>query len=268
MGFMTTLALASALAVSSLAGRWDTGLSGVVTVQIPPSQDRQADDRVLQDVMETVRAAPGVADAELLDDEAVARLLAPWLGSDLAVADLPVPRLVDVRLADRGPADLAQMRAALTAIAPGAVVDDHGAWIADLKDVAGTVQWVAALAVLLVAAAAVAAVIFVTGSQMAIHRDVIGILHTLGATDSYIARQYQRHVSLLAARGGFIGLAVGVATLLILMILTARRDPALLPGLSLDALGWIALLVVPLATAGLAAVTARVTVLRLLARLP
>ena len=72
----------------------------------------------------------------------------------------------------------------------------------------------------------------------------------------------------MAARGGIIGLAVGVATILILMILTARRDPTLLPGLSLDAVGWIVLLVVPVATAGLAAVTARVTVLRLLAQLP
>ena len=194
MGFMATLALASAMAVSSLAARWDTGLSGVVTVQVPPSQDSPADEQVLQNVLQAVRAAPGVAGAELVDDEAVARLLAPWLGSDLAMADLPVPRLVDVRLADRDRTDLAQMRAALAAIAPGAVVDDHGAWIADLKDVAGTVQWVAALAGLLVAAAAVAAVVFVTGSQMAAHRDVIGILHTLGATDSYIARQYQRHV--------------------------------------------------------------------------
>ena len=51
-------------------------------------------------------------------------MLEPWLGTGLALDELPVPRIIVVRLAPGRNADLAQLQAALKAQVAGASLDD------------------------------------------------------------------------------------------------------------------------------------------------
>ena len=60
--------------------------------------------------------------------------------------------------------------------------------------------------VLLVGGASVAAVVFAVRTGLAIHSPVVELLHIMGATDAYVARQFQTHVAGLALRGGLVGL--------------------------------------------------------------
>ena len=64
--------------------------------------------------VEIARAWPGVADVRPYTKEESARLLEPWLGSGLSLDDLPVPRMIVVRLASGAIADLAALRRSLT----------------------------------------------------------------------------------------------------------------------------------------------------------
>src|SRR3546814_5129324 len=57
---------------------------------------------------------------------------------------------------------------------------------------ADTIRLVAMILVVLIALAAVAAIVFVTRAGLAIHRPVIDLLHLIGATDAYVARQFER----------------------------------------------------------------------------
>ncbi|HYD98224.1 MAG TPA: hypothetical protein VEH84_02465, partial [Alphaproteobacteria bacterium] len=254
-------------AVSGVTARWQSGLAGTLTVQIAPEAARTPLPERVAAAVALLRDAPGVARAEPLPEDAAADLLSPWLGEGVEGLDLPLPALIDVTAAAPGAIDVAALRTRLQAV-PGAGVDDHSGWMADIARLAGTVELLAGGIVALIAAAAVLAVVFAARAGLAIHRSTVELLHVMGAPDPYVAGQFQRHALRSAALGGVPGAALGVLTLLALRGLAARLDAVALPDFVLSAGGWLAVLAVPLAAAAIAAVTARLTALRTLGRMP
>jgi len=268
MVYLATLALATSMALSDMAARWDSGLTGSLTIQVTPLSTAGAApvaDRV-DAVLSRLAQFPGVADARALPREETLALVEPWLGSAALVQELPVPALIDVTLDPR--ADIAGIRDTLESSVPGVSVEDPGTWLSDLRGLAATVQWVAAAIVLLIGGAAVAAVIFAASAGFAVHRGEVELLHVLGASDGYVAGQFQRHVLRLTMIGGGAGAVLAIVTLLVFARAAAGLEAALLPSLSLSPVQWAALLSVPVLAAALAAVTARMTVMRALERLP
>ena len=113
----------------------------------------------------------------------------------------------------------------------------------------------------------VAAVVFATRSGLAIHSPTIELLHLMGAPDSYIASLFQRHALSLGIRGSLLGAVVAAAALASIARLTKEIDTALLPPLTVGPMDLLILLSVPLAAVLLVMATARLTVLRSLARM-
>lgn len=269
MAFLAMLALAGAMLLSDLAERWDSGLSGTLTVEVPPPPGGDAAEhaRRVEAAVGLLRASPGVESAEALPRTDLEALLSPWLGEGALIDELPIPALIDVRL-DRGALDLDALSRRISETVPGARVDDHQAWLDGLVVLTRTVEVLAITIVALVGAVAIGAVVFVARAGLAIHAPVVELLHLIGASDAYVARQFQRHVLGLAVRGALGGALLAAVTLVALDLTARRIAPGLLPDLSLSAGQWMALAVVPVLAAALAAVTARATVLRTLARLP
>ena len=80
---------------------------------------------------------------------------------------------------------------------------------------AGTVVVIATIIFVLVMIAMVLAVGFATRGAMAGNREIIEVLHLVGAADGYISRQFQRHFFRLGLRGGAIG---GGAAILVFIL--------------------------------------------------
>ncbi len=280
MVYLGIMALAGALVLAGMAERWENGLTGRLTVQISPQPDdlgRGIDTESVAPLVQRtevalalLRATPGVLRAEAITLAAAHKLLEPWLGSALP-DDLPLPALIDVDVGQNTQLEVPALADRLARSVPGARLDNHAAWLDDLRRLARTAQLVALAVVLLVGAAALAAVVFAVRTGLAIHSPVVELLHIMGASDRYVARQFQAHIVGLALRGGAFGLALGLATLALLhRAAGAAGDAAtgMLPAMALTPHQWLALGAVPLVAAMLAAVTARWTVLRVLAALP
>ncbi len=266
MVYLAALALICAIGANKVVSRWDQGLAGRMTVQVPASETGDGDRA--GEVLAALQAMPGVRSAEALGAEEIARLLEPWLGTGSAYQDLPMPTLIAVRIDRAAPPDMAQLRHQLTQIAPGTVLDDHQSWLGKLLDLARSVQLVAVLVVGLVGASAVTMVIFATRMGLSVHGRVIELLHLVGAQDSYVAAQFQAHALRLALRGGVLGLLLAILTVLLVANLLRQSDAVALPDLSLLPLEWSLLPLLPLVVALIAMVTARLTVLRTLGRMP
>lgn len=267
MVYLAALALAGALSMNKLAARWDSGLAGSLTVQLP-AEAAAAGSPQLAAVLDALAETPGVESVEALDDSAMTDLLEPWLGDAVLTGDLPLPRLVAVTIAPRNPPDLTALNTRLQALAPGAQVDDHQRWLSRLLDLARAVEVMALVVVLLVVLAACIMVAFVTRMGLAAHEQAIELLHLIGAQDSYVARQFQNHALSLGLRGGLLGLALALPTLALARLLLQRVGSGVLPELSFLAYEWSLFVLLPLAAAVVTMLTARVTVLRTLARLP
>ncbi len=271
MVYFAALALVSGTALHKLVERWDSGLSGQLTVEVPPPgpEASQADQLArIQTLVAQLNGTTGITSAAQLAPSEIAGLLEPWLGSAALGGDLPLPALIAVTMDETAPPDLDALAAQLDRTMPGTLLDDHQRWLGKLLDLVRSVQVIAAAVVLLVVVCAALTIVFVTRTGLSVHRQAIELLHVMGAHDVYIARQFQRHALKLGLRGGVIGLALAMATILPLGQLLARTDSLLLNGLTLTPVEWGLLVLLPCLTALVAMITARFTVLGTLARMP
>jgi cell division transport system permease protein len=268
--YLAAIAIAFMLALNGTLAQWDRGLAGTMTVELPPNA---AGDATVNTVVTLLRATAGIASATPLDRAAEDKLLQPFLGTAVTPGELELPQLIDLRVAAGATLDLAALKAKLAAAAPGAMLDDHQEWLDRLYTLALTVEAVGVAIVAMVSAVSVLTVIFTTRAGLAVHRDVIELLHMVGARDGYIADQFEREALRLGFAGGVGGLVLAAATIWGLgheaaAVSVFGEEAAPLPDLRLVAWQWSALALLPVA-AGLAAMlTARITVLRVLARLP
>jgi len=265
MMFTAQLAMAAGLALNAAANTWTGQLAGTLTVEVPPGDDAEA---LAVAAAAALRAEPGVLDARALGRDEIAALLAPWLGDDDTASVLPLPWLVDVRLDQARAPPLPRLARAVERAAPGARIEDHASGLARLLRVVDAARWLSVVTVSLAAAALCLIVVFSTRAALAAHGDVIQLLHLMGAYDRTIAGRFQSHALWLTLRGGMIGVAVTAATLAILFFLLWDLDLPLLSALQLPPRQVALLALLPLPAAALAALTARLTVMRALARLP
>jgi cell division transport system permease protein len=271
MVYLAGLALAGTLVLQGALQRWDLSLAGTLTVQLPPAETGKPD--AMPAALQLLRQTPGVVSAEALTREATAKLIEPWLGTAFAPEELALPRLVDLRIDPAAAPDLAALARRLAATAPGAVLDDHRQWLDRLAGLVLSIEATALAVVALIGGASVLTVVFTTRAGLAVHHAVVEVLHLIGARDGYIAGQFQRQALDLGLRGGLVGLLLTVLTLIGIGHAGAAtalfgERVHLLPALQLAPWHWLVLMALPLAAALIAMLTARVTVLRALKRMP
>jgi cell division transport system permease protein len=271
MSFLACLTLGAVTLVRDASRDWQLDIQKEVTIQVLPVEGVDVAAETAK-AAALARATKGVASAEVLDDAANARLLQPWLGAGFDLSDLPIPRLIEVRLADANAVDLADLEKRLASSVRGASLDNHQAWASRLQSLADTTVFGGIAILALVFVATVLCVVFATRGAMATNDGVVSVLHLVGAEDGFIAREFQRHFLLLGLRGGMIG-AAGAAVLFalfgfaILPALSAgsAEVSALFGQFAIGPIGYFGALAIAFVIALLTALTSRLTVYRHLA---
>ena len=265
MVYLASLATAAGFVADNAVNRWSVGLADTLTIEIMPDPDSvTATDERQRSVLELLSNTNGVLSAAPLSNEEMGRLLEPWLGIEGLAASLPIPRLINVQLEPKSMIDVPALAAEITTLVPSARLDDHTNWQERIAALGQAVTAVMALIVDLVTISAAVTVVFTTRAGVAIHHDVIELLHQIGARDSYIARQFQSHARNLALKGGIIGGGLGLATLLVIEQVAVSPPSAFLPVLDVTSIAWITVATLPFAAALVATLTARITVARAL----
>jgi len=198
-----TLAACSSMLVRASAAEWQSEVAREVTIQVRPVQGRELEAEVAR-AAEIARGTGGIVDVRVFSKDESARLIEPWLGSGLALNDLPVPRMIVVKLQD-GSVDLSALRKTLADRVAGASLDDHRGWIERMQTMAQTTIAGGIGILLLMLTATVMSVIFATRGAMATNRPIVEVLHFIGAKSGFIAKQFQRHFLMLGLEGGLIG---------------------------------------------------------------
>jgi cell division transport system permease protein len=204
MTFLASLTTGAVILVVGAASDWQSDVAREVTIQVRPAPGRDVEADVSKAV-EIARGAPGVADVRAYSKEESAKLIEPWLGAGLALDDLPIPRMIVVKLLSGGRPDFAPLRQVLAAQVPSASLDDHRHWIERMRTMAGTAVVGGITVFGLVLAVTVLSVTFATRGAMATNRPIVEVLHYVGATDAFVSGQFQRHFLILGFKGGAIG---------------------------------------------------------------
>lgn len=212
--FLACLAAVTGLASDRAAHGWARALRAEATVQVRP-RPGESEAEAAERAAEALAGVAGVEEAQALDRKASEALLRPWLG-EAALADLPLPQLIAVRLDDDQPASAVSLRRALARAGLDASVDDHSLWRDEVERSAAIITILALGAFLALAGAAAAAVAYAVRAGMAAQAAVIETLSLNGASDERIAGLYQRRYALLSAVAGAAGTAPAMAAVALL----------------------------------------------------
>lgn len=271
MTFLASLTLGAVILINGAAGAWQSDVAREVTIQVMPAAGRDVEAAV-EKAAAAARAFPGVSEVKAYSKAESTELLEPWLGTGLTLDELPIPRLIVVKIAADATPDLAGLRARLAQEAPGATLDDHRGWIDRMRTMAGTAVGTGVGVLLLMLAATMLSVGFATRGAMATNKNVIEVLHFVGAKNGFIARHFQRHFLLLGLQGGAIGGAGAMVLFALLAFVgswfgasaAAQQSAALFGSFAIGIWGYVAVLALIVLIALVTAWTSRHTVNRTL----
>lgn len=271
MVFIATLICAFALITYSSVQSWHKNISGSLTVQIPAyDKEGKSREEVLQNDIETtltiLRSTDGVTGANLLDNAQMDQLMAPWMGDHVITSELPLPKIIDVSIDTENLPDLAQIKADLAEQVPFAMLDSHRVALNDLITLAqNMIKLIGGVLILLLVSMAFS-IMFVTQSGLKVHHQVIELLHTMGAGDFYITRQFANRSFKIAFIGSLLGFAFAVPVMMLFAYYVNNLTGSFILNAVLTPLQWGILGSIPVLSALLAYLTAFKTVLSELKR--
>lgn len=272
MSFLSAVTLGGVVLVQKSAIAWSADVGREVTIQIRPVEGEVMDSN-LRTAVSLAETTPGVASARALTIEESQQLLEPWLGAGLDLTAIEIPRLIVVQLADPVDADIEGLERNLAAV-KGASLDTHAAWRQQLNTMAGTIVLSGLLVLILIGAATVLAIIFATRGAMATNREIVDVLHYIGASNKFIAGEFQGRFLSIGLQGGLLGslaallffLAVGTAAGNMLSSEAGAQVGVLFGRFALGIDGLVGIAAVVPVIAALTAITSRLTVRRYLAQ--
>lgn len=272
MCFLACLSVGAMSMVMSAASDWQADVSREITIQIRPIEGVDI-ERELARAADLARDTPGIATVRVLTKAENERLLEPWLGAGISMDTLPIPRLIVLDTRRGAATDLAKLKADLARDLRGASLDDHRLWRQRLALMTNAVVGIGIIIMVLVLTATALSVVFATRGAMASNRDIVEVLHLVGADDAFIAREFQYRFMVLGLEGGAMGgLGAALSFLiapLLSRLLTGSAGEAqlnmLFGSLSLGWRGFAGITITTIAIAAVSAVTSRLTVRRYLA---
>jgi cell division transport system permease protein len=262
MAFLVVFALALSFAADRLAARWTSALEGTATIRISAPQDQMKVQ--VERALAILSTTQGVETARALSIDEQQTLLEPWFGPDIPLADLPIPRLIEITETSDG-FDAQGLRLRLSAEAPGAILDDHMRWRKPLVQAARRLTILGGLSILVIALTSGAMVMLAARAALAANAQVISVLRLIGAKDSYIVAAFVRRFSVRAFLGAVLGVILG--GIAVMFLPSDGATASVLTGLRFQGADWIWLAVVPPALACVAFLATRFAARRVLGEL-
>ena len=202
-------------------------------------------------------------------------LLEPWLGQLEVIEDSadPAPDRARDRPLRRRPTSTSCARRSPRDF-KGVTLDDHRHWQRQIRTVTRSFALGGLGILMLVGAATTAIIVSATRSALSANREIVEVLHFVGATDRFIAREFAGHFLSLGVRAGIVGAGAAMLVFFLLpfgmelvgggTVTMAAELKRLIGTGALDWPGYVILMVVVVVIAALCMLTSRIGVYRIL----
>ena len=212
--------MSTANGVTRWSNRW--------TVELDSAHAADADH-----VVGILQSQSGIGEVRLVPPDEIRRLLQPWLHDAALTAELPLPVLIDLKIDRTHPPSEAALTQLLSAASPGVKLDDHGSWTRDLLRLAEAGEAIGLAIFGAIALTAMLTVAATARARLAVNAQEIELLHSLGASDGYIAGQFQAG----ALRSTSIGVVIGTVIAGAVVAVLLKGAPSMIPFISQLRLG-------------------------------
>ena len=219
MASMVYLALLAILfsIVSTLSfDKWRNVTRDLVTIHVPnPTEGIGSDDGVtrIDETLKILRAFPDIESVTILEKNDIERLINPLIEIDI-LENILLPALIEIRL-NRNDV-LPDLNNALKNLSPLIFIEDHVELFSpDAKTFLGAKKLFSVI-VSLTLFVAMISVIFAVHSGLAMNREIIHVMHLIGAKNSFIARTFQKHVLKVLSFSSVFATFLAIGTFFIL----------------------------------------------------
>jgi cell division transport system permease protein len=269
MTFLACLTAGGASLLAQASQGWRSEVLREVTIQVKPGAGDDVGSLVAK-VASVAAQARGVKHVHVYSAAESDKLLQPWLGDGLDLSLLPVPRILVVDMQGALEEDVARLRQALAHSVPQATLSDRRVWAGRIGTMAGAVVVLAVASFALMIVAMAIAIGFATRGAVAANREIIEVLHFVGASDGFVAGEFETHFRNAGFRGALIGgssaMAFFLAAAAVFRWTTASAGGAQIAALfgafALSSTGYAALVVIGVAVTVLTGLVSRAIVLR------
>ncbi len=204
MVYLGTLSFVFTLFMIHSTHSWKMQFTNDLSIEIPTFPGTPSG--VLQSqVLQLLNKTPGIRHAVAVPQKDMANLFHTLLGEEVNIDLLSLPVIIDVVLDGKENVDTQNLDMHLKNISPHIQLLDHRAWQSQVSSLIQTSVLVTSLVTFLILFAALATTTFATRTSLLIHRQIIEVLSLIGATNSYIANQFQMN----ALRQGLFASTLG-----------------------------------------------------------
>lgn len=271
MSFLLVLSCASTIILNSMTNRWSSGLQNKLTIEVSSetkdgfvlTADKiKKETRKLKKVLQD---NPAIKTIRILKDQEIRELIAPWIGKDLTLDGIPLPGLITLELKQTSDETLHTLQKIIKRTSNNAHLETHDDWLKEFLSLINSLRTTALLITLLVLAITTIAITTAMHTRLSLYKKDVELLHLMGASDRYIARQFLPHALVITLKGGTIG---SISAIILTLLLTKITNAPMIPSLEISMSWYVALLLSPLFLGLIAVTTSYITLLRTLIKMP
>jgi len=272
MGFLASLTAGGVYLIFNAANVWTNKISAEITVQIQQRPGENGDEKTAE-IRRFLTDQNGIKRVTPFTREQSLKLVEPWIGKSEVLKSFAIPRLIAVEIDRDNAPDIPTLKSVLEAKYPGVLLDDHGHWRNEIRRLTRLLELAGIGMLLLMATATGGVIIAAATSALASNREIVSVLNFVGAEEKFIARQFEAHFLKVGIKAGIVGAGLAAIVFLCLPYLTEGVSSSvtseaeirrLVGAGTLDLGGYIVLLLVVIAVAGICKMTSRYGVRRIL----
>lgn len=262
--FLFAITLSGVLGINTMFKNSKKQVVTNFTVQVLPLPNYEDSKKDLLNVVSFLERYPDITQVSVLSDTEIRALLEPWLGNNVDVELLPIPKLLDVKITPNKDFDYKELTIRLSEVSPQASINDHNLWLSRLLKFINSLKMLALTVLILVATASITAIIYAAQTSLNIHKEIIKILHIMGATDKYIAINYVKQITQSSIIAGIIGTFIAIPAIIVIGNMAKAIEAGIFNSVTFGIEDWLIIFMLPIATAVLVASTAYITIIKTL----
>ena len=249
MTFLAVIALGAAMAIGTAAFRWNAQWDLMATVQVMPTQNDDAVQKILNANRDKI------ASIKTISDEEMSELMRPWLSGGASAMKNYIPKMYEIKLNKKS-----DMTHVANAIGNNARFLTHANALRGATNAGVRLIMIAGIILALAIGAIGICISYIARNIAQLHHRELEILNQVGAHDEFIARQMQIIVGKISLRAAVIGFCA--ATPMLLLIIGAARTArvGMMSMIGLGGMSWLILIaMIPIITVFAIWITRRTT---------
>jgi cell division transport system permease protein len=219
MMYLASLSIVIGLSINKMTYQWSEGLNNYLTLSLPLMPEGETEEKQNEiefQIFQTIHSTPGIKEVKSLSiKDSLDQLgVGTFSEEDLKI----LPKILEIEIKDRNAFNAVQFSKSLKIISPDIQIEDHLHTKNVVYKIAQSTQTISFFIVSMIILGTISIIAFTSQMSVIIHRNVIEILYLVGATRSYIAKQFQKNACRIGFQGGMISIILGGLTLFVISL--------------------------------------------------